>query len=64
MKLISIFEKLNRFLFPKLKISLGRWNIHNHKETALKILYANEDNCYNNNHKNIIDKYIIKILIK
>ena len=24
---------------------LGRWNIHNHKETILKIKYANEDNC-------------------
>ena len=25
--------------------TLGRWNIHNHKETTLKIKYANEDNC-------------------
>lgn len=24
---------------------LGRWNIHNYKQTALKIKYANEDNC-------------------
>jgi hypothetical protein len=24
---------------------LGRWNTHNHKQTALKIKYANEDNC-------------------
>jgi len=27
------------------KIPLGRWNIHNHKQTKLKIKYANEDNC-------------------
>ena len=25
--------------------TLGRWNIHNHRETILKIKYANEDNC-------------------
>jgi hypothetical protein len=24
---------------------LGRWNIHNHRQTTLKIKYANEDNC-------------------
>ncbi len=24
---------------------LGRWNIHNYRQTALKIKYANEDNC-------------------
>ena len=36
------------------KASLGRWNIHNHRETALKIKYANEDNCgiSGNNYKN------------
>lgn len=28
-----------------LKTPLGRWNIHNYKETSLKIKYANEDNC-------------------
>jgi len=27
------------------KTPLGRWNIHNHKQTKLKIQYANEDNC-------------------
>jgi len=34
--------------------TLGRWNIHNHKETILKIKYANEDNCgiSGNNSKN------------
>ena len=24
---------------------LGRWNSHDHKQTILKIKYANEDNC-------------------
>jgi hypothetical protein len=24
---------------------LGRWNIHNYRETNLKIKYATEDNC-------------------
>jgi hypothetical protein len=34
--------------------TLGRWNIHNHRETILKIKYANEDNCgiSGNNSKN------------
>lgn len=47
-----------------IKPPLGRWNIHNHKETILKIKYANEDNCGisgNNNttHENTDDyKYI------
>ncbi len=27
------------------KSPLGRWNIHNYKETMLKIKYATEDNC-------------------
>ena len=27
------------------KVPLGRWNIHNYKETMLKIKYATEDNC-------------------
>lgn len=39
-----------------IKTPLGRWNIHNYKETSLKIKYANEDNCgvsCNNNIKNI-----------
>lgn len=25
--------------------NLGRWTIHNYKETTLKIKYANEENC-------------------
>ena len=27
------------------KMPLGRWNIHNYRETTLKIKYATEDNC-------------------
>ena len=30
---------------PHKKTPLGRWNIHNHTETALKIKHATEDNC-------------------
>ena len=36
---------------PHVEAPLGRWKIHNYKETTLKIKYANEDNCgisYNN----------------
>jgi hypothetical protein len=32
-------------IFKQQKIPLGRWNIHNYKETILKIDYANKDNC-------------------
>ena len=32
-------------VFKHSKTPLGRWNIHNYKETTLKIDYANEDNC-------------------
>jgi len=40
---------------PHVKTPLGRWNIHNHAETTLKINYANEDNCgvSYHSHKNI-----------
>ena len=27
------------------KPPLGRWNIHNYRETMLKLKYATEDNC-------------------
>ena len=47
---------------------LGRWNIHNHRETTLKIKYANEDNCgiSGNNYKNttqILEKILILMMI-
>jgi hypothetical protein len=43
-------------MFKNIKVPLGRWNIHNHKETTLKIKYANEDNCgiSGTNYKNTI----------
>jgi hypothetical protein len=43
-------------MFKHIKVPLGRWNIHNHRETTLKIKYANEDNCgiSGNNYKNTI----------
>ena len=47
-------------MFKNIKVPLGRWNIHNHRETTLKIKYANEDNCgiSGNNYKNTIQKQI------
>jgi hypothetical protein len=52
-RIIDIFRRTS---LSHIKAPLGRWNIHNHKETALKIKYANEDNCgiSGNNHKNTI----------
>ena len=43
-------------MFKHIKVPLGRWNIHNNKETTLKIKYANEDNCgiSGNNYKNMV----------
>ena len=42
-RIIDIFK---RVCFAEVKKTpLGRWNIHNYKQTALKIRYANEDNC-------------------
>ena len=32
-------------LFKVQKSHLGRWTVHNTRETDLKIKYANEDNC-------------------
>lgn len=39
---ISILKKI---YIPHVTPLLGRWNMHNSEETALKIKYANEDNC-------------------
>ena len=54
MKKTSIIElfKLGT-LRRHIKSPLGRWNIHNNRETNLKIKYANEDNCgiSGNNYK-------------
>lgn len=69
-KLMISIRNLNIFS-NHIKVLLGRWKIHNYKETSLKIKYANEDNCaftyysYKNikkihQNKNLIDddKYI------
>lgn len=40
------FSRILRFINnSQMNLPLGRWNIHNHKKTVLKIKYANEDNC-------------------
>jgi hypothetical protein len=39
---VSILKKI---FIPQVTPMLGRWNRNNYKETALKIKYANEDNC-------------------
>jgi hypothetical protein len=41
-RILDIFKR--KFL-TNIKPPLGRWKIHNHKQTILKIKYANEDNC-------------------
>jgi len=41
-RIIDLFQRVT---FRHIKSPLGRWNIHNNKETTLKIKYANEDNC-------------------
>ena len=50
-RILDIFKRASS---SDIKSPLGRWNIHNHKETTLKIKYANEDNCgvSGNNYKN------------
>ena len=51
----SISEIFKRVSLSHVKTPLGRWNIHNYKETTLKIKYATEDNCgiFCHNSKNI-----------
>jgi len=47
--------KTSRFIKPV----LGRWTIHDSKETSLKVKYANEDNCgacCNNFSENVLQK--------
>ena len=41
-RILDIFKRAR---VAEVKTPLGRWNIHNYKQTALKIRYANEDNC-------------------
>jgi hypothetical protein len=56
-RILDIFKSTSSV---HIKQPLGRWNIHNHSETALKIKYANEDNCgisgNNYKHTKIIQK--------
>ena len=56
MNATRIIDVLKRAYLPHIKPLLGRWNIHNHSETALKIKYATEDNCgiSFHNYKNTI----------
>ncbi len=53
-RIINVFKHA---LSPHVQTPLGRWNIHNYGETALKIKYATEDNCgiysYNKNETNM-----------
>jgi hypothetical protein len=50
----SIYDIVRRVSLSNNKPQLGRWNIHNYKETSLKIKYATEDNCgiSSHNYKN------------
>lgn len=50
-RILNMFKQTS---LTHIKAPLGRWNIHNHRETTLKIKYANEDNCgiSGNNYKN------------
>ena len=41
-RILDIFK---RVCFTKANVPLGRWKIHNYRQTGLKIKYANEDNC-------------------
>lgn len=41
----SIIGFLKGTSLSDVKMPLGRWNIHNYRETTLKVKYATEDNC-------------------
>jgi hypothetical protein len=41
-RILDIFK---RIYLTQVNVPLGRWKIHNHRQTNLKIKYANEDNC-------------------
>jgi hypothetical protein len=45
MNTTSILNLFKRIHFTPVNMPLGRWKIHNNKQTNLKIKYANEDNC-------------------
>ena len=52
-RILTMFKQTS---LTHVKAPLGQWNIHNHRETTLKIKYANEDNCgiSGNNYKNMV----------
>ena len=54
MNSISILNRIKHVFLPHVAPPLGRWKIHNYKETSIKIKYANEYNCSSSyhNHKN------------
>ena len=63
-RIIDVFKNLG---VSQVKTPLGRWNIHNYKQTALKVRYANEDNCgvcndYNKNTTQIKENNVYKEL--
>ncbi len=60
MNATRILDIFRRASWSHIKAPLGRWNIHNNKETTLKIKYANEDNCgiSGNNYKNAMQMQI------
>ena len=41
-RILNIFK---RVYLTQVNVPLGRWKIHNNRQTILKIKYANEDNC-------------------
>lgn len=41
-RILNLFKRMH---FTQGNLPLGRWKIHNNKQTSLKIKYANEDNC-------------------
>jgi|UniRef100_A0A6C0I874 hypothetical protein len=52
-----IIHALKISYHKSVKIPLGRWNIHNDRQTKLKIKYANEDNCgTSGNYSNYSEK--------
>lgn len=55
MNSLSILNRFKHIFSPHVVAPLGRWKIHNYKETSIKIKYANQDNCSSsyNNYKNI-----------
>ena len=67
MKFQHIIATLKQSSFMHVKSPLGRWKIHNHTQTALKIKYANEDNCFTsyqyNKQNNDKIQYLDKVYV-